>query len=63
MVVVHRFPWCKMKCLFMRKLEAVVSDFEQNAPMDASETLPNVENVCFTEMTERLRNAIAKFNG
>ena len=52
-----------MKCLFMKKLEAVVADFEQNAPMDASETLPNVENVCFTEMTERLRNAIAKFNG
>ena len=52
-----------MKTLFMKKLNAVVTDFEQNVPMDSAEVLPNVENVCFNEMTERLRSAIAKFNG
>ena len=62
-IAVFRFPWCKLKPLLRHKLDLVLKDFQQRCPVDGQTPCPNVENVKFDEMHERLLTSLDQFTG
>jgi serine/threonine-protein phosphatase 4 regulatory subunit 2 len=57
------FPWPKLKPLFLRKLDDTMQEFFENVPTDDLALCPNVENIKFSEMRERLLKAVGEFTG
>ncbi|XP_072038900.1 uncharacterized protein [Amphiura filiformis] len=55
------FSWNKLKPLVICKLENVIQDYVETNPDETMEILPNVENVEFKDMRERLLQAINAF--
>ena len=60
-VCIPRFPWNKLKPLVISKLENVIQDYVESNPDETMEVLPNVENIEFKDMRERLLQAINAF--
>ncbi|XP_022101242.1 serine/threonine-protein phosphatase 4 regulatory subunit 2-A-like isoform X2 [Acanthaster planci] len=56
------FPWSKLKPLVVTKLENVIQEYIQSNPCEEVPVLPNVENVKFDDMRERLLRALHAFN-
>ncbi|XP_038047767.1 serine/threonine-protein phosphatase 4 regulatory subunit 2-A-like [Patiria miniata] len=56
------FPWSKLKPLVVTKLENVIQEYIQSNPCEEVPMLPNVENVKFDDMRERLLRALNAFN-
>lgn len=50
-----------MKLLLVQKLENVIEDYLKENPDENMQFLPNVENVTFTDMKQRLLTNINKF--
>ncbi|XP_002732531.1 uncharacterized protein LOC100373462 [Saccoglossus kowalevskii] len=57
-----RFPWSKVKKLFICKLELAIEEFVDCNPNEEIPVLPNVENVEFEEMKIRLMTALETFS-
>ncbi|XP_070559110.1 serine/threonine-protein phosphatase 4 regulatory subunit 2-B-like [Ptychodera flava] len=57
-----RFPWSKLKKLFICKLEHAIQEFVDSNPNEEIPILPNVENVEYEEMRQRLFRALEMFN-
>ncbi|KAJ8047158.1 Serine/threonine-protein phosphatase 4 regulatory subunit 2 [Holothuria leucospilota] len=55
------YPWSKVKLLLVQKLENVIEDYLKENPDENMQFLPNVENVTFTDMKQRLLTNINKF--
>ncbi|XP_041458763.1 serine/threonine-protein phosphatase 4 regulatory subunit 2-A-like [Lytechinus variegatus] len=56
------FPWFKLKPLIVMKLENVIEEYIEYNPHEEVPILPNVENVRFDDMRERLLKALESFN-
>ncbi len=56
------FPWSKLKPLVVTKLENVIQEYIQTNPCEEVPMLPNVENVKFDDMRERLMRSLNAFN-
>ncbi|XP_071483110.1 uncharacterized protein [Diadema antillarum] len=56
------FPWFKLKPLIVMKLENVIEEYIEYNPHEEVPILPNVENVRFDDMRERLLKALDSFN-
>ena len=59
---VFRFPWHQLKPLIVMKLENVIEEYIEFNPHEEVPILPNVENVRFDDMRERLLRALESFN-
>lgn len=57
------FPWTRLKPLFVKKLDSVMQQFNEEYPADHLPLSPNVENVKFEEMRSRIINAVSRFHG
>ena len=57
------FPWARLKPLFIRKLDQVMEQFNNEVPFDHLTPFPNVENVKYAEMRSRVVDAFEKFSG
>jgi len=58
-----RFSWCNIKPLLRHKLDIVMKEFQERAPVDCQTPCPNVDNVKFEDMHKRLLNALDQFTG
>lgn len=58
----YRYPWGKVKLLLAQKLENVIEEYMTENPDESVPLLPNVENVSFADMKQRLLTNIGKFN-
>lgn len=58
----YRFPWPRVKPLFVGKLENVMSKFNRELPADHLAPCPNVENPKFKEMRKRILDSLNKFS-
>ena len=58
-----RFPWSKLKPLFMQKLTAVMEEWFEFMPMEEMSGSPNVENVSFAVMRDRVLATVNSFTG
>lgn len=58
----YRYPWGKVKLLLAQKLENVIEEYITENPDESVPLLPNVENVSFADMKQRLLTNIGKFN-
>ncbi|PIK53961.1 putative serine/threonine-protein phosphatase 4 regulatory subunit 2-B [Apostichopus japonicus] len=56
------YPWGKVKLLLAQKLENVIEEYMTENPDESVPLLPNVENVSFADMKQRLLTNIGKFN-
>ena len=59
----YRFPWPRVKPLFVGKLEDAMSKFHRDLPADHLPPCPNVENPKFKEMRKRIIDSVNKFSG
>ncbi|GAB1608297.1 serine/threonine-protein phosphatase 4 regulatory subunit 2-like [Argonauta hians] len=57
------FPWPRLKPLFVKKLDSVMLQFNEEYPADHLHMSPNVKNVKFEEMRNRIINAVNRFHG
>ncbi|XP_029637310.1 serine/threonine-protein phosphatase 4 regulatory subunit 2 [Octopus sinensis] len=57
------FPWPRLKPLFVKKLDSVMQQFNEEYPADHLLMSPNVKNVKFEEMRNRIINAVNRFHG
>ena len=57
------FPWPRLKPLFIRKLDQVMEQFNQEVPFDNLTPYPNVENAKYEEVKRRVIEAFEKFSG
>lgn len=55
------YPWGKVKCLLVQKLENVIEEYMAENPVENAPLLPNVENVSFSDMKQRLLTNIGRF--
>lgn len=55
------FPWNKLKPLFKRKLELVLTDFYESCPTDNLPPLPNVENFKYDVLKAKILEAVDSF--
>jgi len=62
-ICLDRFPWCNIKPLLHHKLDVVMREFQERAPVDCQTLCPNVDNVKFEEMHKRLLSALDQFTG
>jgi serine/threonine-protein phosphatase 4 regulatory subunit 2 len=57
------FPWSKVKPLLLYKLDIVLKEFQERAPLIHPTHCPNVDDVKFEEMHKRLILALDQFTG
>ena len=62
-ICIDRFPWCNIKPLLHHKLDVVMKEFQERAPVDCQTLCPNVDNVKFEDMHKRLLSALDQFTG
>ena len=58
-----RFAWSKLRPLLVHKLDSVMKEFYERDPTDNLGPCPNVQNIKFEEMRERLLLIINEFTG
>ncbi|XP_035675700.1 serine/threonine-protein phosphatase 4 regulatory subunit 2-B-like isoform X1 [Branchiostoma floridae] len=57
------YPWNRLKPVFLLKLEKVMQEFNEEAPKVDGPPTPNVENLSYEEMRERVVSIIESFTG
>ncbi|XP_078677857.1 uncharacterized protein LOC144914164 isoform X1 [Branchiostoma floridae x Branchiostoma belcheri] len=57
------YPWNRLKPVFLLKLEKVMQEFNDEAPKVDGPPTPNVENLSYEEMRERVVSIIESFTG
>ncbi|XP_013396410.1 serine/threonine-protein phosphatase 4 regulatory subunit 2-A isoform X2 [Lingula anatina] len=56
-------PWPKLKTLLVKKLDKSMDDFFASCPTDELTPLPNVENIQYSEIKQRVLNRLKRFDG
>jgi hypothetical protein len=59
----HRFPWDKLKKLFVTKVDMVMTQFTKDSPTDLVQSTPNVESVKYEDMRKRILALMEDFQG